>query len=314
MRSATNNELVYAEQVDLSSLHSIRVFATRWIDNTPPRRLDMVILCASTLTPRFSTSVSTLDGLEPCWGINYLANFHLLGLLSPALRAQPADRDVRVIVATCGSYATGDLKAMQDKKAPLPPGREFATSKLAMMVFVRAFQKHLDSWSRPDKAPPNARVVIVDPEPSRTPGMRRWLTGGSIWGLFFYVLLWPFWWLVLKSSNAGAQGFLKATLDADLGRGQGGRHFKGVQEVDTGKYTSNEQVASQLWKFSDQQITALEKEAALERAARKKKGEKQGDMDKQHSSQSKSREDGSIKESTSTGVARKEGSRRARKQ
>ena len=36
LRSSTNNELIYAEQVDLSSLQSIRLFATKWVDNAPP--------------------------------------------------------------------------------------------------------------------------------------------------------------------------------------------------------------------------------------------------------------------------------------
>jgi NAD(P)-dependent dehydrogenase (short-subunit alcohol dehydrogenase family) len=37
LRTQTNNELITAEQVDLASLHSIRNFATKWIDNLPPR-------------------------------------------------------------------------------------------------------------------------------------------------------------------------------------------------------------------------------------------------------------------------------------
>ena len=51
LRETTNNSLITAEQVDLSSLHSIRKFATKWVDNAPPRRLDMIILCANTFTP-----------------------------------------------------------------------------------------------------------------------------------------------------------------------------------------------------------------------------------------------------------------------
>ena len=40
LRQSTNNELIYAEQVDLTSLYEVRKFATKWIDNAPPRRLD----------------------------------------------------------------------------------------------------------------------------------------------------------------------------------------------------------------------------------------------------------------------------------
>ena len=215
MRTATANELIYAEQVDLSSLYSIRLFATKWIDNKPPRRLDMIILCADTLTPRFGLSEKTHDQLDPVWGINYLANFHLLGILSPALRAQPPDRDVRIIFATCASYLGGDLKGMKDDLSPLPKTRKYESSKLATMIFAQAFQKHLDKFQRPDKNPNMARVVVVDPGFSRTPGMRRWLTMGSLWGLLLYLVTLPFWWLVLKSPLQGAQGFLRAAMEAE---------------------------------------------------------------------------------------------------
>lgn len=104
LRTVTNNELIYAEQVDLSSLHSIRLFATKWVDNAPPRRLDMIILCANVMTPYFGTGQKTKDGLEAEWMINYLSTFHLLSILSPAIRAQPPDRDVRILFSTCSSY------------------------------------------------------------------------------------------------------------------------------------------------------------------------------------------------------------------
>ncbi|KAL7627470.1 hypothetical protein AAE478_001663 [Parahypoxylon ruwenzoriense] len=35
LREQTKNQMIYAEHVDLSSLHSIRQFATKWIDNAP---------------------------------------------------------------------------------------------------------------------------------------------------------------------------------------------------------------------------------------------------------------------------------------
>lgn len=43
LREVTGNELIYSEYCDLSSLHSIRKFATKWLDNSPARRLDGVI-------------------------------------------------------------------------------------------------------------------------------------------------------------------------------------------------------------------------------------------------------------------------------
>lgn len=274
LRNTAKNELIYAEQVDLASLHSIRTFATKWVDNAPPRRLDLIILCADTITPWYGSVDVTQDELEPIWGINYLANFHLLSILSPAIRAQPPDRDVRIVFGTCSSYLGGDLKALKDNRSPLPPGREHGTSKLALMVFAQAFQKHLDAYSRPDKQPNNARAIIVDPGFTRTPGMRRFLTMGSLWGLLSYLVTWPLWWLVLKSPLQGAQSFLRAAMEAELGRGVGGRFIKECREVEySRKEVRDDAVAKELWGFSEKQIEALEREGAVRRALAKKEGE-----------------------------------------
>lgn len=249
----------------------------------------MVILCADTLTPRFGITSKTQDQVEPNWGINYLANFHLLSILSPALRAQPPDRDVRIIFGACSSYLGGDLKPLKDTKAPLPKGKEYGTSKLASMVFAVAFQKHLEAYKRPDKQPNNARVLIVDPGYTRTPGMRRWLSMGSLSGLVIYICMSPLWWLVLKSPLQGAQGFLCAAMEAEFGRRGNGdeagnaRFIKECKEMPNflrGDEVRDERVAKELWGFSEKQIEALEKEGAALRALAKKFEEEENGEEK----------------------------------
>ncbi|KAH0536026.1 hypothetical protein FGG08_007075 [Glutinoglossum americanum] len=278
LREQTNNELIFAEQVDLSSLHSIRLFATKWIDNAPPRRLDMLILCAATMTPLFNkVQDETEDGVEVNWGVNYLANFHLLSILSPALRAQPPDRDVRVIMATCSSYVTGtlDLKDEEFQERGFASAKKartsaYGASKLALMIFAHSFQQHLTAYQRPDKQPPNARVYLVDPSWTRTPGMRRFLTGGSLWGLLLYLLTWPLWWLVLKSPEQGAQGFLRAATDPELGIGVGGKLLRECKEAMLlREEVRDEGVGKELWGVSEKMIESLEKEG-VERRKREK--------------------------------------------
>lgn len=257
----------------------------------------MVILCADTMTPRYGIKALTQDKLDTTWGINYLANFHLLSILSPALRAQPADRDVRIIFGTCSSYISGDLKSLKDTREPLPKGIEYGTSKLATMVFAEAFQKHLDVYKRPDKQPNNARVMLVDPGFTRTPGMRRWLTVGSLWGLLGYLILWPFWWLVLKSPEQGAQTFLYATMEANLSRGVGGRFLKECKEIDFLKEEiRDEEVAMKLWGFSEKQIEALEKEGAVKRALAKKEMEESENK----IAEKKTKKNGNVEDKTPT--------------
>jgi NAD(P)-dependent dehydrogenase (short-subunit alcohol dehydrogenase family) len=274
VRTATKNELIYAEQVDLSSLHSIRLFATKWIDNAPPRRLDMIILCANVMTPYWGTTKTTMDGVEEEWAVNYLANFHLLSILAPAIRAQPPDREVRILFSTCSSYIGGVLE-LNDTESPTKSGtRSYARSKLAVMTFASAFQKHLDSYVRPDKQPSNARAFIVDPGYSRTPGTRRWLSGGSLLGLAVYLVMWPFWYVVLKSSEQGAQSFLKAAMEAEYAAVPGGKMIKECMEIQALRAeVKNEDVAKKLWESSEKQIEALEKAGAVKRAKAKKEAE-----------------------------------------
>lgn len=274
LRAKTDNQLIYAEQVDLSSLHSIRQFATRWIDNAPPRRLDMIILCGATLTPPGKPREETAEGLESTWMVNYLANFHLLGILSPAIRAQPFDRDVRIIIPTCPAYISAPPLGQTLDEKSWTPGKAYGRSKLALMAFGQAYQKHLDAYKRPDQLPMNARVTFVDPGLSRTPGMRRWLTRGSLWGLIVYILLYPLIWLLLKSPRNGAQSILFAALDSRLGRGPGGKLIKECIEVDYArKDIKDEEVAKKLWESSDGLIERVEKAEAKKRAKLKKEQE-----------------------------------------
>ncbi|KAL4808697.1 hypothetical protein BDV18DRAFT_157638 [Aspergillus unguis] len=304
LRKSTGNQLIYAEQVDLSSLHSIRTFATKWIDNVPPRRLDMLILCANTASPTSSKVKITQDGVNEEWQVNYLGNFHLLSILSPALRVQPPHRDVRVVMTTCSSYIGApkidfsqlDTDTIAYKQAPAakssrnvsskktapkqkqtPAQRRkgiFGLSKLSLMIFANAFQKHLNAFKRPDGQPPSTRVILVDPGLSRTPGTRRWLTGGSLWGLLLYLITWPIWWLVLKSPQQGAQSILYAAMEAKFGRGTGGWMIKECREVDFARREiTDDAVAKQLWEASERQIEEREREGAVMRALKKKEDE-----------------------------------------
>jgi NAD(P)-dependent dehydrogenase (short-subunit alcohol dehydrogenase family) len=322
LRTDTNNELITAEHVDLTSLHSIRLFATKWVDNAPPRRLDMIILCANVRTPPGGKATLTKDGVEATWGLNYLANFHLLSILSPALKVQPPDRDVRVVFGTCSSYMGGTLPDFGDKTGskkkkdakqsaggamPLTSGEVYATSKLALMTFAMAFEKHLASYIRPDKMPMNARVMIVDPGWTRTPGMRRFLTFGSLWGLALYLIMWPFWWLVLKSPDQGAQTFLYAAMEAQYARGPGGIFLKECKET---KFLRgeilDEGLQKKLWEMSDSTVQALEKDGAVRRAREKKEKEAKEAKQKRESERAKTT-------ATASGEVNGSGQRKAKK-
>lgn len=333
--------------MDLSSLYSIRTFATKWVDNAPPRRLDMIVLCANTINPGSESKRMTVDNIDEEWQVNYLANYHLLSILSPALRAQPPDRDVRVIFSTCPSYmgAKLDFNTLEERvttaaataKDPRQNNRKtttttttateqenlYASSKLALMIFAKSFHSHLASYKRPDKYPPNVRVLMVDPGLCRTPGTRRWLTRGSLLGLFIYVLTWPMWWLILKSSQQGAQSFLMAVMDA---------RFSGLADVDGsaeraagiggGKVIKecrergvlrdeilDDGVGKSLWEISGKLVEKKEKEGAVRRALEKKEKEKEIEEQEKRKKENQSGDTGV----SSGNKQRTPGSRRSKK-
>lgn len=290
LRVRSSNELITAEQVDLTDLHSVRTFATKWIDNAPPRRLDMVILCGNVMLPPGSKLQSTDDNLELNWGVNYAANYLLLSILSPALRAQPPDRDVRVVIGTCISYLAGELplditasaEGLKNKnKSKVTPSKQsatrysassaYASSKLALMMYAYAFQRQLNEYKRPDGQENNARVVLVDPGYTRTPGMQRYLTWGSLYGLFLYLILYPFWWLVLKSPEMGCQSFLFAAMEAEFGRGPGGVMIRECKEITVTRQDIKVSAAQDaLCEYSDKMVKDAERYGAQTRAKVKK--------------------------------------------
>lgn len=338
LRKDTNNQLITAEQVDLTSLHSIRTFATKWIDNAPPRRLDMLILCGNTMTTKSGEIESTPgESVELNWMVNYLSNFHLLSILSPALRAQPPDRDVRVIFGNCSSYLGGDLlhvtssyQPSKDKKTAngkpkstdssiqeptrFSPSNAHATSKLALTMFALTFQKHLSTYKRPDNMPMNTKVLIVDPGLSRTPGTRRWLSFGSLIGLALYLIFYPLWWLVLKSPTMGAQSFLFAAMEERFSTitdstAAGGWQIKECIERPFGRQdVKDEEKQKLLWEYSEKMVLEAEKRGATYRAKAKKEEEER----KEEADAVKEMEDYKAKIGKKEGV-KKEGSRRSRK-
>lgn len=223
LRTSSKNNLVYAEECDLESLYSIRKFTTKWLDNSPPRRLDMIICLAGLALPPFHERTSTLyDGIETQYSVNYLGHYHLLTMLEPALKIQPPDRDVRIILTNCvasvmGKFDENDLEYKSRKYPSMRPWLVFGSAKLQLALFAYEFQRRLNTYVRPDnKKAPNVRLIITDPGLMRTPSFNRFASMGSLLGLFVYLIMWPIWWLFLKSPSGGAQSTLYAAMSPEF--------------------------------------------------------------------------------------------------
>lgn len=283
MRDRTNNNLIFAEPCDLSLLHSIRQFATTWLDTRQPRRLDGVVCCAAECIPRGSPRTLTVDGVESHMAVNYLAHYHLLTLLRPSLHVQPPDRDVRIVLTTCSSQALGsvDSNDVLWEARPYPksaPWKIYGSSKLLLGMFGRLFQRDVNSYVRPDKAPCNIQVSIVNPGLMRSPSMRRFLSMGTILGLLVYVLLFPIWYIFFKSSLQGAQSILFALFTPILGPQDGGNFIQECKILTQGRPELYDyDLQDRVYKATAESIEALEKQSAIER----KKEEKRLGLDKE---------------------------------
>lgn len=272
LREVTGNELIYSEYCDLSSLHSIRKFATKWLDNSPARRLDGVICLANESIPMGKLRTNSIDGVERQMAINYLGHYHLLTLLEPALRAQPADRDVRVLISSCLSQNMGDVELndllWEDRTYPSnQPWKVYGTSKLLLNMFAKEFQRRVQNVPRPDKQPCPIRVNIVNPGVVRSPGMRRFLSMGSIFGLVIYLLLYPVFWLLMKSCQQGMQSYLFAINNPNIMNIRGGNYIKEctIIENETRRELNDEALQKKIYNLTSEQIVKLEKASAIER-------------------------------------------------
>lgn len=282
LREKTNNFMIYAEQCDLSLLHSVRLFATKFLDNQPPRRLDGVICCAAECLPRATPRQVSVDGVELQIAINYLAHYHLLTLLKPSMHVQPPDRDFRVVLTTCSSQALGEVDQndllWETRQYPVSkPWSVYGTSKLLLGMFGRLFQRDLNQYVRKDKAPCNIKVSVVNPGLMRSPSTRRFLSMGSLWGLLIYLLLYPIWFLFFKSSGQGAQSLLFAIASPILGAQDGGNLIQECKLVTKGrKELWDYELQDAVYEKTAEAIEALEKLSAIER----KKAEKANGVDK----------------------------------
>jgi NAD(P)-dependent dehydrogenase (short-subunit alcohol dehydrogenase family) len=272
LRELTNNELIYAEEADLGDFYSIRKFATRWIDNTPPRPLHMIVCCAAVALPPRLPRHATADGLEQHLQVNYLGHYHLLTLLEPAIKAQPADRDVRIILATCVSsvMADFDITDLEFSKRGYPlsaPWKSFGASKLELGMFAYEFQRQMNAYERPDKLPNNVHLCLVDPGLMRSPSFKRFVSFGSLFGLLIYLILWPIWWLFLKSSAGGAESFLYAAMAPDIEQATDVSYISDcrIRQEPPRKEYSNEALQRELFKASGELILETEKKTVVRR-------------------------------------------------
>ncbi|KAL6948654.1 hypothetical protein ACO0QE_001126 [Hanseniaspora vineae] len=220
LREKTQNELIYLEQCDMSDLYSVRKFATTWLDNTPPRRLDGVVLMHGDTEPWFQNQKrkSSQDGIELQIATNFAGPFHLLNLLLPSFKSQPPDRDVRIVYTTCISQAFGTVNLDDPllEKRQFNARQFFGTSKFQMSLCCLELQRKILSEKKDDAG--SVTVSLVQPGLMRSSSLRTVLSNGSplLLLLLYCIILYPLLWLFVKNGYQGAQSILYTLMTPEL--------------------------------------------------------------------------------------------------
>ncbi|MEZ0364005.1 SDR family NAD(P)-dependent oxidoreductase [Mycobacterium sp. pUA109] len=146
IRDASPNADVTVQQLDLSSLDSVRAAATALGEAHP--RIDLLINNAGVM---YTPKQTTADGFELQFGTNHLGHFALTGLLLDRLLGVAGSR-----VVTVSSMAHRILAAIHFDDLQWEHGYNrvaaYGQSKLANLLFTYELQRRLTANSRPTVA------------------------------------------------------------------------------------------------------------------------------------------------------------------
>jgi NAD(P)-dependent dehydrogenase (short-subunit alcohol dehydrogenase family) len=137
--NGNGNGNVEAAQLDLSSLQSVKEFARRF--KKGHSQLHLLINNAGIM---MCPPGKSEDGFELQFGVNFIGHFALTMLLYPLLKDTD---DSRVITLSSGAHKWVDAIDFDNLRLekPYDPRREYATSKLADLMFAIELQRRIDS-------------------------------------------------------------------------------------------------------------------------------------------------------------------------
>lgn len=210
---ATKNKSIVCEQLDLSSLESVREFAARI--NANVKRVHILVNNAGVM--RCPKSL-TKDGFEMQLGVNHLGHFFLTMQLLEAVKAAAPSRIINLASTAHlrGKINFEDFNSSESYDA----AAAYNQSKLANVLFTRELSRKLKGTG--------VSVFAVHPGIVNTEITRHMSVANSVVAAAFVK---PLMWFFSKSPRQGVQTILHCALSEGL-------------EADTGAYFSNCKVAA----------------------------------------------------------------------
>ncbi|XP_017061506.1 retinol dehydrogenase 13-like [Drosophila ficusphila] len=228
----SNNTNIFARELDLSSLDSIRKFAAGF--KKEQDKLHVLINNAGVMHCKKSL---TKDGFEMQLGVNHMGHFLLTHLLLDVLKKTAPSRIVNVssLAHTQGTINTGDLNSEKSYSRI----DAYSQSKLANVLFTRELAKRLEGTG--------VTVNSLHPGAVNTELQRNW---EFLDYAFVQLLLNPLQWVFFKTAKNGAQTTLYAALDPEL-KEVSGLYFSDCKPKDVAPAAKDDKTAKFLWAESE---------------------------------------------------------------
>ncbi|KAG2537975.1 short-chain dehydrogenase TIC 32 B, chloroplastic-like isoform X1 [Panicum virgatum] len=231
-------------KLDLSSLKSVRAFADQF--NSMKLPLNILINNAGVMLCPFQLSK---DGVEMQFATNHLGHFLLTNLLLDNMKATAQSTGIEGRIVNLSSYAHHvtypkgiEFDKINDEKK-YSDARAYGQSKLANILHAKELSRRLKEEGA------NITVNSVHPGMIMTNLMRH-----------SYVLLKVFQvatFILWKNVHQGAATTCYIALNPQL-RGETGKYFADCNEEKTSKLAKSDELAKQLWDFSEELITSAQ--------------------------------------------------------
>jgi len=236
LKNLTKSENIFFMQLDLSSLESVRKFATSFEEKNIP--LHILINNAGVMACPQS---KTVDGFEMQIGVNHFGHFLLSTLLLPSLKRGTPSRVVNV--SSMGhKLGTIDFDDINYEKKAYGRWYAYGQSKLANILFAREFNKRYSAEGiKAFSLHPGAIITELQ---RHMPGFVNTT----------YRFVGP---LFSKTIPQGAATTILVATGPEV-EDKGGLYFSDCNVYNTTHNQVNDEVALKLWELSEKAVSSKE--------------------------------------------------------